>query len=210
MWTRPRKTRVRHGAADERGRDVVEERREHEDHHEQHEGALSSRRAGSAAAASGISLSSKCRASRANPSSRPSRLTITTHSCPRWKTKPARPAPVLESRKQELVERDHREAGERHLERAVVEERDAEQRQREQDELEWNAGDLDRLRCDCGRECSGQARQGERQTEHPKHRPTPARPRRHRYFLFAQVAAAPPGANDACCVSAEILRDSAA
>ena len=49
---------------------------------------------------------------------------------------------VLEAGEAELVERDGGEAGQRHLQRVVVEERDAEQRQREQDEVDRDAQEV--------------------------------------------------------------------
>src|SRR4029078_6850028 len=55
---------------------------------------------------------------------------------------------VLEARKAQLVERDGGEAGERHLQRGVVEQGDAEQRQREQDEVDGDADNHNRLWCE--------------------------------------------------------------
>ena len=63
---------------------------------------------------------------------------------------------VLEAGEAELVERDGGKPGQRHLQRVVVEQRDAEQRQREQDEIDRDAGDKQRL---AGRGCGHGRRQ---------------------------------------------------
>jgi hypothetical protein len=55
---------------------------------------------------------------------------------------------VLEARKAQLVERDGGETGQGHLQREVVEQGDTEQRQGEQDEVDGDAGNHDRLWCE--------------------------------------------------------------
>ena len=124
-----------------------------------------------------MSLSSKWRARRAKPSSRPSRLKITTQWWPEVGDEAGEARALLEAGEDDLVDRDHRQARDRHLERLVMEERDAQERQREENELERDAGDLDRL----GRgACPGKAWQHERQAEHPQQRPAPTHSCRHR------------------------------
>ena len=53
--------------------------------------------------------------------------------------------PELEAGEAELVGDDGGEPGQRHLQRVVVEQRDAEQRQREQDEVDGDAEEIERL-----------------------------------------------------------------
>ncbi len=80
---------VGHRRADQRRRDVVEEGR-----HTNTMRAAPARRASRRAEARqhvGHPLSSKCRDSSANPTSRPSRLASVTHSCPRCANSPPRP-----------------------------------------------------------------------------------------------------------------------
>ena len=76
---------------------------------------------------------------------------------------PAEPAAELEPGEPELVDDDRRQAGERDLQRMVVEQRDPEQRQREQDEVDRNAEQIERFgrggrRSREGRRASGQRR----------------------------------------------------
>ena len=94
---------------------------------------------------SGSLLSSKWRDSSAKPISSRNRLARITHSCCMCSARPARPVPELEAREGELVDDDGGEAGQRHLQRVVVEQRDAQQRQREQDEIDGDAEEIERL-----------------------------------------------------------------
>ena len=55
---------------------------------------------------------------------------------------PAMPGPSLKPVNSELVSRDDGEAGQRDLQRVVVEQRDAQQRQREQDEVDRDTGPI--------------------------------------------------------------------
>ena len=57
----------------------------------------------------------------------------------------------LEAGEKEFVEDNSCKARERHLQRLVMEDGDAEQRQREQDEIHGNAEHVDRRRSSCGR-----------------------------------------------------------
>ncbi len=94
---------------------------------------------------SGMRLFSKCRERIAKPISSRNRFARMTHSCCRCSARPRSPAPNLNPVKSELVDDDRREAGQRDLQRLVMEERDAEQRQGEQDEVDRDAEDVDRL-----------------------------------------------------------------
>ena len=86
----------------------------------------------------GTWLSSKCRDSSAKPISRPNRLSSTTHSSSRWPVRPASPGAVMEARERQLVEDDGEQTGRGHLQRPVMQHRDAQQGQGEQRELEGN------------------------------------------------------------------------
>ena len=94
---------------------------------------------------SGSLLSSKWRESSAKPISSRNRLARITHSCCMCSARPPRPGAELEAGEAELVDDDGGEPGQRHLQRVVVEEGDAQQRQREQDEIDGNAEEVERL-----------------------------------------------------------------
>ena len=61
------------------------------------------------------------------------------------------PGAELEAGEGELVERDRRQAGERDRERVIVQQRDAEQGQGEQDEVDRDAEQVERLGAAGGR-----------------------------------------------------------
>ena len=63
-----------------------------------------------------------------------------THSCPRWPKKPAIPTPVLKPVKRILYRETVDQPGQCDVERMVVEQRDAEQGQREEDEIDRDPG----------------------------------------------------------------------
>ena len=86
--------------------------------------------------ASGTWLFSKCRDRIAKPSSRQARLAMITHSWRRCVDSPARPGPSGKRAEDQLVADDDGESGERDVERVVVENGDAGQRQSKQDELD--------------------------------------------------------------------------
>ena len=60
----------------------------------------------------------------------------------------AKPGAEFESGEGELVDDDGGEPGQRHRQRVVVEQRDAEQRQREQDEIDGDSKQQDRFNHD--------------------------------------------------------------
>ena len=66
---------------------------------------------------------------------------------------PLKPRAGLKRREEQLVQRDHGEPGERDLQRVVMEERDAKQRQREEDELDR---DPEQGGTRCGRRARGE------------------------------------------------------
>ena len=145
MWTLPRNTTPRDRAADQRRGDVVEERRQHEDHHQQHEAALPV--VGQEAAA----------ATRARGSPRSASTAARSRAAGRAGSRaaPIRGRGARASRRRRRLRRTATTAslnsvidgqpGQRHPQRVMVKERDAEQRRGEQDEVDRYAGDRGRL-----------------------------------------------------------------
>ena len=136
---------ARHRAADQGGRDIVEEAREYEHDREQREAALPSVGQERRHLVRDAALLEMARQDRETHQQQeqvrqhhPLVLDV--------QRKAAEAGAGFESRERELVEDDGGEAGERDLERAVMEQRDAEQRQRKQDEVDRNAEDKDRRR----------------------------------------------------------------
>ena len=95
---------------------------------------------------SGMRLFSKCRDRIAKPISSRNRLVRITHSWCICITRPLKSFTLPEPGEEQLVDSDHREPGQRDLQRLVMEDRDAEQRQAEQDEVDRDAEHEHRLR----------------------------------------------------------------
>ena len=126
------------GAADQRGGDVVEERRQHADHPQQHEAALpvvrqvarQHRRHLACLEVVGKQREAEQQAEKVGENH-----PLVQHV----QRKTFHPRAGFESRKGELVEHDRAEADERDLQRVMMEQRDAGERQAEQNELERHA-----------------------------------------------------------------------
>ena len=147
------------GAADEGGGDVVEERRQHEDHPQQHEAAFpvvrqvarQHRRHLACLEIVGKQREAEQQAEKVGEDH-----PFVQHV----QRKTFHPRAGLEPREGELVEHDRAEADESHLQRVMMEQRDAGERQAEQDELERHAERGARRRDDgCTREQAALARQ---------------------------------------------------
>ena len=138
---------LRHRTADQCRRDVVEEARDHCDEDEQHEAALPV--VGQEARHLVGDLAFLEVAREQGKAHEQEEQVGEDHGLVRHVLDEARQAgAVLEARKAQLVERDGGETGQGHLQRVVVEQGDAEQRQGEQDEVDGDAGNHHRLWCE--------------------------------------------------------------
>ena len=138
MWTLSSEHVPRHRAADQRGGDIVEEARQHEHDREQHEPALPSVRqerrhfVGDAAV---LEMARQDREAHQQQEQVREDHRLVLHV----QREAGEASAELEAGEDELVDDDGGEPGERHLQRLVVEDRDADQREREQDEVDRNA-----------------------------------------------------------------------
>ena len=145
---------ARHGAADQRGGDVVEKARQHENHHQQHEPALPVVRQERRQHVRDVALLEMARQQR--KADQQQEQVGQDHPFVLHAAAPgrAKPGPVFESGEEQLVDGDGRKPGQRDLQRVVMKERDAQQRQPKQDEVDRDAKQIDGLRCvDVGRGC---------------------------------------------------------
>jgi hypothetical protein len=147
---------ARHRAADQRGRDIVEEARQHEYDGEQRQPALPAVRQERwhfVRHAAVFEVPRQDREAHQQQEQVGEDHGLVLHV----QREPGEPGAKLEARENQLVEYNCGKTGERDLQGLVVEHRDAEQRQREQDEIDRNAENEHRRRCrPCrrrGREC---------------------------------------------------------
>ena len=157
-----------HRAADQRRGDVVEEARQHEHHDEQHE---------TAAPVVGQVVGQPPRhvafleVPRQQREAHQQAEQVREHDplVVQVAGQPAEARAVRKAGNEQLVERDRRQARERNLQRAVVQQRHAEQRQREQHELERDA---ERLPARAGADAPGHCRTAT-STRSSSRRPSP-------------------------------------
>ena len=163
---------VRHGAADERGGDVVEEAGQDEHEHQHDEGALPVVGQEVRQHHRDSALLEVARQQR-EPHQEAEQVGEDDPFVLHVRNQARQTGAMLEPDEGELVDDDGGKTGERHPERDVVEERDAEQRQREQNEFE---GDAEKLRAfsqghclstECG---TGHVQRRERCDERPAER----------------------------------------
>ena len=142
---------ARHRAADQRGRDVVEEARQHEHDGEQREPALPSvgqERRHLVRNAAVLEVPGQDRKAHQQQEQVREDHPFVLHV----QAEAGQSGAELEAGEDQLVQDDRGEAGERDLKRAVVEERHAKQGHGEQDEVDRDAEDVDRR---CGRPPGG-------------------------------------------------------
>ena len=135
---------VRHGAADQRGGDVVEEAGEHENHHQHHEPALPV--VGQILGQDGRDVA-LFEVAREQGKTHEQAEQVGQHH-PFVLEVPGqagRPVAGLETGEQQFVKRDRRQAGQPDVQRVVVKQRNAEQGQRKENEVERDAGDHDQF-----------------------------------------------------------------
>ena len=151
---------ARHGAADQRRCDIVEEARQHEHDGQQRDAALpvvGKIGRHSVGHAAQLEMAREQR----KPHQQQEQVGQDHPFVLHVQREAGEPGAEFEAGENELVERDGRKPGQRDVERVVVEQRDAEQRQAEQDEIDRDAEDVDRrdgARC-FGCECRVRRRQ---------------------------------------------------
>ena len=129
------KNSVRHRTADQRGRDVVEKRGQHEHHHQQNEGTLPLARQVLRQHGRHLAVLEMLRQQR--EADKKAQQVGEDDPLVREMADQSRDAVAgLESGERKLVDGDRRQPDQRHAQRVVVEQRDTEQRQREQDEVD--------------------------------------------------------------------------
>ena len=132
-----------HGAADQRRRDVVEEARQHEHDHQQRNAALpvvgkiGGHRVGHAAH---LEVAREQREAHQQQEQVGQDHPFVLHV----QREAGEAGAEFEAGEDQLVERDDRKPGQRDVQRVMVEQRDAQQRQAEQDEIDGNAEHIDR------------------------------------------------------------------